>query len=97
MISQFGFSDDLKMAIWPARIPILDGWHEHLPLAYILLVTFLELQSTTTKRDATIWVGVQLFSMRAGSAASNRSVRPKGLSKCGRGSLSHINYSDRII
>jgi hypothetical protein len=36
MISPFGFSDDVskdcfsvdvKAAIWPASVPILDGWH----------------------------------------------------------------------
>jgi hypothetical protein len=28
MISQLGFSDEVKTAIWPASVPILDGWRE---------------------------------------------------------------------
>jgi hypothetical protein len=32
MISQFGFSDDVKAATWPASVPILDGWCEQLQL-----------------------------------------------------------------
>jgi hypothetical protein len=45
MISPFGFSDDVskdcsfdeaKTAIWPASIPILDGWYGQLPLGNIL-------------------------------------------------------------
>jgi hypothetical protein len=50
MISPFGFSDDgskdffsddVKAAIWPASVPILDGWHGQLPLDKIICVTFL--------------------------------------------------------
>ncbi len=32
MVSQFGFADDVKTAIWPASVPILDGWREQLQL-----------------------------------------------------------------
>ncbi len=50
MISQFGFSDDVKTAIWPASVPILDGWREQLQLDQILRVTFWRLKVDAKKR-----------------------------------------------
>jgi hypothetical protein len=47
MISPLGFSDDVskdcfsdeaKTAIWPASVPILDGWHGQLPLGKIIFI-----------------------------------------------------------
>jgi hypothetical protein len=121
--------DEAKTAIWPASVPILDGWYGQLPLGKILVcVTFRVSQSTpkreakiwarmalatvqyyrssmrTSKREAKVWarmalatiqyctVGVQRGSTIAKSTAFfYGSVRPNGLTKCGRGSLSHIN------
>jgi hypothetical protein len=68
MISPFGFpddvskdcfSDDVKTAIWPASVPILDGWHAQLLLGKIQCVTFWVSQSTP-KREATIRVRIAL-------------------------------------
>ncbi len=72
MISQFGFSDDVrkdcfsddvKSAIWPASVPILDGWHGQLPLGKILCVTFWVSQSTP-KREAKIWARMALATLQ---------------------------------
>ena len=73
MISPFGFSDDVskdcfsdeaKTAIWPASVPILDGWHGQLPLVEILRVTFWVSQSTP-KREAKIRARMALPGYRA--------------------------------